>query len=137
MEDDCPQGGDDTRLSVLRALGTHNCRTVPCVLCERSLVVYDRYPLIDGTFFLSPVQHCKAAVSMKFESKVGYLHAICITCMHAEWKCAGCGSSGWFLGSALIVGTLYTYDILSSTTCCIPVCRHCCRTSLLYGAQKT
>ncbi|VDN81237.1 unnamed protein product [Brugia pahangi] len=129
MEDDCPQGGDDTRLSVLRALGTHNCRTVPCVLCERNLVVYDRYPLIDGTFFLSPVQHSKAAVNMKFET--GYLHAICITCMHTEWKCPGCGNSGWFLGSALIVGTLYTYDVLSSTICCIPVCRHCRALSLI------
>ncbi|VDO41495.1 unnamed protein product [Onchocerca flexuosa] len=127
MEDDCPQGGDDTRLSVLRALGTHNCRTVPCVLCERNLVVYDRYPLIDGTFFLSPVQHSKTAVSMK----TGYLHAICIACMHTEWKCHGCGKSGWFLGSALIVGTLYTYDILSSTTCCIPVCKHCRTLSLI------
>ncbi|KAM3715831.1 Headcase protein [Dirofilaria immitis] len=57
--------------------------------------------------------------------RTGYLHAICITCMHTEWKCPGCGNSGWFLGSALIVGTLYTYDVLSSTTCCIPVCRHC------------
>lgn len=84
MEDDCPQGGDDTRLSVLRALGTHNCRTVPCVLCERNLVVYDRYPLIDGTFFLSPVQHSKTAVSMKFESKQVFIFWIRAYSCHVE-----------------------------------------------------
>lgn len=69
MEDDCPQGGDDTRLAVLRALGTYNYRTVQCVLCQGNMIVYDRYPLIDGTFFLSPIAHCKSALNMKYESK--------------------------------------------------------------------
>ncbi|VDO26650.1 unnamed protein product [Haemonchus placei] len=57
MEDDCPQGGDDVRLCLLKTLGAHNQRVVPCVGCHRDMIVYDRYPLVDGVFFLSPVCH--------------------------------------------------------------------------------
>lgn len=137
MEDDCPQGGDDVRLSVLRTLGTHNRRFVPCVLCLRSLTVYDRYPLINGTFFLSPIQHSQSPVCMKFESKCAYLHAICLTCMHTKWACARCGKDDWFLGPALIVGTLYTYDVLSTTLCCPPICRHCLSPVLMTDWQRS
>ncbi|PIO61801.1 hypothetical protein TELCIR_16663, partial [Teladorsagia circumcincta] len=47
MEDDCPQGGDDVRLCLLKTLGAHNQRVVPCVGCHRDMIVYDRYPLVD------------------------------------------------------------------------------------------
>lgn len=136
LEDDCPQGGDDVRLSVLKALGAYNYRTVPCVLCLRPLVVYDRYPLIDGTFFLSPVQHSKNPVCMKLDMKCAYLHAMCITCMHTKWSCARCEKNDWFLGSALIVGTLYTYDILSTSFCCPPACRLCLSPILMTDWQR-
>lgn len=57
MEDDCPQGNDDTRCLILTALGDHKMTEVMCLLCHNSMLVYDRYPLIDGTFFISPVNH--------------------------------------------------------------------------------
>uniref|UniRef100_A0A1I7XFI3 Headcase domain-containing protein n=1 Tax=Heterorhabditis bacteriophora TaxID=37862 RepID=A0A1I7XFI3_HETBA len=39
MEDDCPQGGDDVRLCLLKTLGAHNQRVVPCVGCHREMIV--------------------------------------------------------------------------------------------------
>ncbi|VDK48220.1 unnamed protein product [Anisakis simplex] len=137
MEDDCPQGGDDVRLSVLRVLGSYNRRSMPCVLCAHNLIVYDRYPLLDGTFFLSPVQHSKAALPMKFESKSAYLHAICIACMHTKWACVRCARSDWFLGSSLVVGTLYMYDVLSTSLCCPPMCRSCLSPMLMTDWQRS
>uniref|UniRef100_A0A914ZXL0 Headcase middle domain-containing protein n=1 Tax=Parascaris univalens TaxID=6257 RepID=A0A914ZXL0_PARUN len=137
MEDDCPQGGDDVRLSVLRVLGSFNRRSVPCVLCAQKLTVYDRYPLLDGTFFLSPIQHSKASIPMKFDSKCAYLHALCIGCMHAKWACARCGRSDWFLGACLVVGTLYMYDVLSTSLCCPPICRTCLSPILMTDCQRS
>ncbi|KHN85012.1 Headcase protein, partial [Toxocara canis] len=137
MEDDCPQGGDDVRLSVLRVLGSYNRRRVPCVLCAQKLIVYDRYPLLDGTFFLSPIQHSKAAVPMKFDSKCAYLHALCIGCMHTKWACARCDRSDWFLGACLVVGTLYMYDVLSTSLCCPPICRSCLSPVLMADWQRS
>uniref|UniRef100_A0A0N5AIF7 Headcase domain-containing protein n=1 Tax=Syphacia muris TaxID=451379 RepID=A0A0N5AIF7_9BILA len=137
LEDDCPQGGDDVRLSVLKALGTHNYRTIPCVLCLRPLVVYDRYPLVDGTLFLSPVQHSKEPVCMKLDLKYSYLHAICVSCMHTKWSCARCEKNDWFLGSTLVVGTLYTYDVLSTSLCCPPICRICLSPILMTDWQRS
>ncbi|MFH4980963.1 hypothetical protein AB6A40_007672 [Gnathostoma spinigerum] len=136
MEDDCPQGGDDVRLSVLRTLGTFNCRSVLCVLCSNALTVYDRYPLIDGTFFLSPVQHVKDAISMKYDSRFLYLHVLCIRCMQTRFACERCGKSDWFMGESLIIGTLYTYDVLSISLCCPPACRCCMHTLPLTDSQQ-
>lgn len=39
MEDDCPQGGDDVRLCLLKSLGAHNLRAIPCVQCKDELKV--------------------------------------------------------------------------------------------------
>lgn len=30
---------------------------VPCVVCNANLPVFDRYPLVDGTFFLSTIRY--------------------------------------------------------------------------------
>ena len=62
MEDDGHHGNDETRCFILSTLSAHrSCRTA-CVLCHQALIVYDRYPLIDGTFFLTPIQHTKTAI---------------------------------------------------------------------------
>ena len=64
MEDECSIGNDETRIFILSNLASNKMNKVPCVLCKQFLIVYDRYPLIDGTFFLSPRQHNRTCVQV-------------------------------------------------------------------------
>ena len=64
MEDDGYYGNDETRSFILSTLAAQKtCRTA-CVLCCQPLKVFHRYPLIDGTFFLTSVQHSSTAISV-------------------------------------------------------------------------
>ena len=65
MEDECSIGNDETRIFILSSYASNKMNRVPCVLCKNSLSIYDRYPLLDGTFFLSPKQHSKTCVQVK------------------------------------------------------------------------
>ncbi|VDO61393.1 unnamed protein product [Heligmosomoides polygyrus] len=102
MEDDCPQGGDDVRLCLLKTLGAHNQRAVPCVGCHRDIVVYDRYPLIDGVFFLSPVCHFGPPTEVMYDGKRHYLQQLCASCLWSDWRCNNCGR-----GMLLKMGTQF------------------------------
>ena len=64
MEDECSIGNDETRIFILSNLASNKMNKVPCVLCKQYLTVFDRYPLIDGTFFLSPRQHNRTCVQV-------------------------------------------------------------------------
>lgn len=64
MEDDGFHGNDETRSFILSTLAAQKTSHVGCVLCHQLLPVFDRYPLIDGTFFLTPIQHTKNAISV-------------------------------------------------------------------------
>jgi hypothetical protein len=130
MEDDCPQGGDDVRLCLLKTLGAHNQRTVPCVACQKAIPVYDRYPLLDGTFFLSPICHFGPPIEVMFEGRRLFLQQLCAECLWSDWKCRNCGNEGFWNGKSIILGTLYYYDIISSGQCCPPSCS-LCRSPLL------
>ena len=66
MEDECSIGNDETRIFILSNLASNKMNKVPCVLCKQYLTVFDRYPLIDGTFFLSPRQHNRTCVQVFF-----------------------------------------------------------------------
>ncbi|CAK9294548.1 unnamed protein product [Gordionus sp. m RMFG-2023] len=57
MEDEGPHGNDETRYSILSRLSALNRTQLSCVICACNMTVYDRYPLIDGVLFLSPVNH--------------------------------------------------------------------------------
>ena len=57
MEDEGPHGNDEIRCFLLTNLSTHQVTAVDCVVCQSRLTVYDKYPLIDGTFFLSPQRY--------------------------------------------------------------------------------
>jgi hypothetical protein len=52
LEDEGPYGNDETRCFVLSQLSMVGCTDVTCTVCGQSMVVYDRYPLVDGTLFL-------------------------------------------------------------------------------------
>ena len=64
MEDECSIGNDETRIFILSNLASNKLNKVPCVLCNSIMTVFDRYPLIDGTFFLSPRQHNRTCVQV-------------------------------------------------------------------------
>ncbi|KAL7668530.1 hypothetical protein ACOME3_009228 [Neoechinorhynchus agilis] len=56
FEDDGPFGNDESRIGLLSQLSEMEKTEVTCISCYRSLTIYDRYPLIDGTIFLSPIR---------------------------------------------------------------------------------
>lgn len=64
-EDEGNHGNDDTRCFILSTLASQGRSKVHCVLCEEQLLVFDRYPLVDGTFFLSPRQHAKSCIEVR------------------------------------------------------------------------
>lgn len=57
IEDEGNHGNDETRLFILSSLAQSQKSRVACILCEEPMLVFDRYPLVDGSFFLSPKQH--------------------------------------------------------------------------------
>ena len=64
MEDECSIGNDETRIFILSSYASNKMNRVPCVLCKTMLHIFDRYPLLDGTFFLSPKQHNKSCIQV-------------------------------------------------------------------------
>ena len=64
MEDECSIGNDETRIFILSSFASNKMNRVPCVLCKNVLHIFDRYPLLDGTFFLSPKQHTKSCIQV-------------------------------------------------------------------------
>ena len=54
----------ETRNFVLGNLMNKKVYSTRCVLCKTSLPVFDRLPLIDGTFFLSPQSYDEAAIQV-------------------------------------------------------------------------
>lgn len=141
MEDEAGgHGNDETRNLVLSSLIAAKVAKVSCVLCHSSMHIFDRFPLIDGTFFLSPRQHSKGCVSFKAvdPSVVGrsqqYLNAVCMACLEG-WsttlRCRYC-QAPWS-GSSLILGTMYSYDIFAATPCCAErlKCNNCHRMILM------
>ncbi len=129
MEDEGPHGNDETRCFVLSNLSTHQVTTVKCVCCLMDMPVYDRYPLIDGTFFLSP-QRYQSDLQVLSDHKLLYLNAICMRCMEGargDIRCIACRKR-WD-GSTFILGTMYSYDIFAAVPCCAfrTTCKNCRR----------
>lgn len=64
IEDEGNHGNDETRLFILSSLAAQHKSRVACVLCEEPMLVFDRYPLVDGTFFLSPRRHANGCIEV-------------------------------------------------------------------------
>lgn len=77
IEDEGNHGNDETRSFILSSLAAQNQSRVNCVLCSDVMLVFDRYPLVDGTFFLSPKQYNKNAVEVNIINIIQFL-MICI-----------------------------------------------------------
>lgn len=117
MEDE--GGSDDIRCFILSTLSASRVSRLPCIVCQATMSVFDRYPLVDGTLFLSPRQHNPGAVQVRLDERPQYLNAVCMTCLEG-WQvrlaCRGCGHR--WNGRHLILGSMYAYDIFAATPCC-------------------
>ncbi|XP_072218002.1 headcase protein homolog [Leuresthes tenuis] len=130
MEDDTHAGqGEELRRFILSALSASQRNVVNCALCHRSLPVFEQFPLVDGTLFLSPSRHDEIEydVPCHLQGRLMHLYAICVDCLEGVHKivCIKC-KSRWD-GSWHQLGTMYTYDILAATPCCQARlnCKHC------------
>lgn len=125
MEDDGYAAGDETRSFVLSSMAFHRTCRISCVLCDEQLVVYDRFPLLNGTFYLSPVRPCPSALEVEGKGDDPlFLSAVCLSCLvgRNQVKCSHCHKN-WD-GTAHQIGTMYTYDLFAATPCC-PTCVQC------------
>ena len=79
--------------------------------------VFDRYPLIDGTFFLSP-QRYNTDLQVISDHRPMYLNAVCMRCMEGsrDIRCQACRKA-WH-GRTLLIGTMYAWDIFAAVPCC-------------------
>ncbi|KAJ8275162.1 hypothetical protein COCON_G00097870 [Conger conger] len=130
MEDDAHTGqGEELRKFILSALSASHRNVVNCALCHRTLPVFEQFPLVDGTLFLSPSRHDEIEydVPCHLQGRLMHLYAICVDCLEGVHKivCIKC-KSRWD-GSWHQLGTMYTYDILAASPCCQARlnCKHC------------
>ncbi|XP_058791124.1 headcase protein [Phymastichus coffea] len=143
MEDEGNHGNDDTRCFILSTLAALHWSRVSCVLCRATMLVFDRYPLVDGTFFLSPRQHSTACAEVKVEGRTQFLSAVCMCCLEgsgnngigAPVRCRSC-TQLWD-GSSLVLGTMYSYDIFAAMPCCAErLTCNSCHKPLIYPHQR-
>ena len=133
LEDEGPYGNDEIRCQVLARFSSLGVKRLPCVFCHAQLAVYDKFPLIDGTLFTSPVNYSvDSALEPVIPSESGFIQAVCLKCMLAESgheiHCRMCNTSWQQAGAfALQVGTLYKYDVCAAFACCKwrRQCRQC------------
>ena len=118
MEDDTHLESDDIRPFIFSVLNAQNLSSVSCSLCQFRLPVFDRYPLIDGTFYLSPIRHSDGSIRVVIDGRPQYLGAVCMKCLEGvrHIVCRICNSR-WD-GSHHQLGTLYSYDIFAASPCC-------------------
>lgn len=118
VEDDGPHGNDKIRSFLMTSLTRSGIKETNCVVCHSTLPIFDEFPLIDGTFFLSPSRYADD-ISVVFDRRLLYLNAVCLGCLdgtRTRLLCRACLSP--FDGSSLVFGTMYSYDIFAAMSCC-------------------
>ncbi|XP_036173640.1 headcase protein homolog isoform X7 [Myotis myotis] len=148
MEDDAQMGqGEDLRKFILAALSASHRNVVNCALCHRALPVFEQFPLVDGTLFLSPSRHdeieydvpCHLQDAPIFNplwrqkgislmatlsivslctGRLMHLYAVCVDCLEGVHKIICIKCKSRWDGSWHQLGTMYTYDILAASPCC-------------------
>jgi hypothetical protein len=119
LEDEGQFGNDETRSFIMVTLSVRNIRSVDCVVCGDAMPVFDKYPLVDGTFFLSPRRY-NTDLKVKFHGQRHlYMNAVCFRCMIGRRRALQCKfcKKQWS-GSTLVIGTMYSYDIFAAMPCC-------------------
>ena len=131
LEDEGPYGNDEVRCYVLSHFSSLGVRDIKCVLCDSDLKLYDRFPLIDGTLFLSPIIYETAKAINSGHShhhnhhrKEQFVYGVCLQCLSGETgiKCKWCDKI--WNSESLQIGTLYKYDVFAAFPCCQK--RLCC-----------
>jgi hypothetical protein len=125
LEDEGPFGNDEIRCYVLSHFSSLGIRELKCVFCNDELKIYDRFPLIDGTLFLSPYAYDKEkAIKAGIANKDQFIYAVCLKCLNGlnNIKCKWCNKI--WNSESLQIGTLYKYDIFAAFPCCQK--RLCC-----------
>lgn len=122
------QSGDDYKDTLFQILRTRSINTLSCLICAKRLLVYDRYPLIDGCVFITPVRHQQDDRSIPFNShtnnnnnsaKHQFVSCVCVKCLQgASVLCICCHCGGEWVGVAFQVGTIYPFDIFAANICC-------------------
>jgi hypothetical protein len=146
LEDDGPYGNDEIRCFVLSHFSSLFIREIGCIICGDELRIYDRFPLIDGTLFITPVQYALnnkstapvQQISARISNKDQFIYGVCLCCMNAATnsmriKCRACNQP--WKSSTLQIGTLYKYDIFAAFPCC-PMrlaCNKCTRPIVSYA----
>ena len=143
VEDEGPHGNDETRSFLLTTLSAQKVTVVSCIVCRADLPIYDKYPLVDGTFFLSALAYGGQRASVAVTAPTGdrrrvHLNAVCMRCLdgtQATLRCRGC-KAPWSGGATLVIGTMYAYDIFAATPCCSArlACKSCRRPVLDPGS---
>jgi hypothetical protein len=124
VEDEGPYGNDETRCFVLSHFSSLNIREINCVFCDCELVIYDRFPLVDGTLFVSPFMYDKAkSIPSVVSHKQQYINAVCLKCMMCEpdheVRCLHCSTLWQSSGATSFqIGTLYKFDLFAALPCC-------------------
>jgi headcase protein len=125
--DEGPYGNDEIRCFVLSHLSSLKVKEVPCIFCSCNLIVYDRFPIVDGTLFVSPYDYDKnKSIPTRMPEKPErqqFMYGVCLQCITSsvdhQIKCKSCDQSWQNIGgSSLQIGTLYKYDIVAAFTCC-------------------
>jgi len=123
MFGDGDEAGREIVESVHKAM-RNSCRsTISCLFCRTESQVYENFPIVDGTLFLSPIRLSKECI--RFDSDLNdavnerHMCFICVGCLEGKPNKLECSSclSAWN-GSFFQVGTLYSYNILSAIPCC-------------------
>ena len=126
-KDEGPYGNDEIRCFVLSHLSSLKIKQVPCLFCSCDMLVYDRFPLVDGTLFISPYDYQKSkSIPTKASDKSDkhqFMYGICLRCVTAkaehQLSCKFCGELWQTIGgSSLQIGTLYKYDLVAAFPCC-------------------
>jgi hypothetical protein len=84
MEDEGSYGNDDIRCFILSNLATAKMSKTFCVVCQNAMQIYDRYPLIDGTFFLAPKQYSKACIPVRILRQFLLLQIFIVLARHTH-----------------------------------------------------
>jgi len=113
---------DDMRAYILRNLSQSKTNELTCVLCDNVMKIYQHFPLMAGTMFLS--HHGESKVQLqgqkgKTRNKLNVLHGVCLECLQGSNRtvlCDFCG--GAWKGDVFRLGTLYMFDIFASRPCC-------------------
>jgi hypothetical protein len=144
LEDEGPYGNDETRCFVLSHFSSLNIKELNCIFCDCPCVIYDRFPLVDGTLFVSPCMYDKSrSIPAIVSNKQQYINAVCLKCLlgepEHEIKCSGCSKQWQTIGgSAFQIGTLYKFDLFASLPCCQKRlnCLNCNKNILDYNAVQ-